>query len=97
MLLAIVELAISIAPSVWKIAPPCQPVDRLPLIVLLVIVTLPSERKPPPTSLDTLPLIVLRTIVVVVLKKEYTPPPDQRAWLFVTLLSIRFKVAPSPL
>src|SRR4029078_600413 len=69
-LLAIVELVISIAPSVWKIAPPCQPVGVLPLIVLLVIVTLPSERMPPPTSLDTLPLIVLRTIVVVVLKKE---------------------------
>src|SRR6266511_2218466 len=70
MLLAIVELAISIAPSVWKIAPPCQPVDRLPLIVLLVIVILLSERIPPPTSLDTLPLIVLRRMVVVVLKKE---------------------------
>src|SRR5512144_3112015 len=70
LLLAMVELMISILPSVWKIAPPCQPVDVLPLIVLLVIVILPSERIPPPTSLDTLPLIVLRTIVVVVLKKE---------------------------
>src|SRR5687768_2786180 len=70
MLLAIVELVISIAPSVWKIAPPCQPVERLPLMVLLVIVMFPSDRIPPPTSLDTLPLMVLRTIVVVVLKNE---------------------------
>lgn len=69
-LLAIVELLISIAASVWKIAPPCQPVDLFPLMVLLVIVTLPSERIAPPTSLDTFPLMVLRTIVVVVLKKE---------------------------
>src|SRR5580765_8299401 len=67
-LFTIVEFTIVISPSVWKIAPPCQPVDVLPLIVLLVIVTLPSDRIPPPTSLDTLPLIVLRTIVVVVLK-----------------------------
>jgi hypothetical protein len=45
-------------------------VERLPLMVLLVIVMFPSERIPPPTSLDTLPLMVLRTIVVVVLKNE---------------------------
>src|SRR5512139_2536069 len=69
-LLAIVELVISIAPSVWKIAPPCQPVAVLPLMVLSNMVMLPSERIPPPTSLDTLPLIVLRTMVLVVLKKE---------------------------
>src|SRR5215207_9669743 len=70
MLLAMVELMISIAPSVWKIAPPCQPVEVLPLMVLLVIVMSPSDRIPPPTSLDTFPLIVLRTMVVVVLKNE---------------------------
>ena len=35
---AIVELTMCITPSVWKIAPPCQPVEVLPLIVLLMIV-----------------------------------------------------------
>ena len=63
-------IGISMSPSVWKIAPPCQPVEVLPLMVLLVIVILPSERMPPPTSLETLPLIVLRTMFVVVLKNE---------------------------
>src|SRR6266508_133155 len=93
MLLAMVELVMVMLPSVWKIAPPCQPVAVLPLIVLLVIVTLPSERIPPPTSLEVLPLIVLRTIVVVVLKKEEMPPPDQRALLPDTVLSLRLSVA----
>src|SRR5689334_22225561 len=69
-LLVIVELRISIAPSVWKIAPPCQPVERLPLRVLFVMFMFPSERIAPPTSLDTLPLIVLRTMLVVVFKNE---------------------------
>src|SRR5688572_6317551 len=44
MLLAIVELVMVMFPSVWKIAPPCQPVDLFPLRVLLVIVISPSER-----------------------------------------------------
>src|SRR5688572_17457369 len=70
MLLSMVELLIAMFPSVWKIAPPCQPVDLLPLMVLLVMVILPNDRIPPPTSLETLPLIVLRRIVVVVLKNE---------------------------
>src|SRR5829696_5048876 len=50
LLLAMVELVIVILPSVWKIAPPCQPVDVFPLIVLSTILKLPSERMPPPTS-----------------------------------------------
>src|SRR6185436_2667807 len=70
MLLAIVELRISMAASVWKMAPPCQAVAWLPLRVLLLMVIFPSERMPPPTSLDTLPLIVLRTMLVVVFKNE---------------------------
>src|SRR5512140_345556 len=69
-LLAIVEFVITISASVWKIAPPYQPVALLPLIVLSRIVNVPSERMAPPTSLEVLPLIVLRTTLVVVLKKE---------------------------
>lgn len=45
-------------PSVMDSAPPCHPVDVLPLIVLLTISASPSERMPSPTSLETLPLIV---------------------------------------
>ena len=41
-LLAVVELPICRAPSVWKIAPPCQPVEVLPRNVLLLMLALPS-------------------------------------------------------
>ena len=64
-----VELVTVSTPSVWKMPPPCQAVDTLPLIVLLTMVVVPSERTPPATSVAaTLPLIVLRVMLSVELK-----------------------------
>ena len=42
----IVELVTLATPSVMNIAPPCQAVDVLPLIVLLSTVALPSDAQP---------------------------------------------------
>jgi len=55
-----VLLVMSTTPSVMKAPPPCHAVAVLPLIVLLTIVALPSDRIPPPTSWAMFPLMVLR-------------------------------------
>jgi hypothetical protein len=68
-----VLLMIVIKPVLLKIpAPPCVPV--LPLIVLLVMFSVPSLLMPPPDS-AVLPLIVLSVIVTVPLLVAFMPPP----------------------
>ena len=62
MLPTMVELRTSITPSVRKMAPPYQPKDWLPLIVLFSMVASPSIRIPPPVFPAWLPLIVLRAM-----------------------------------